>query len=141
MPWLVGSVGWVPVYRLKGRWFDSWSGHMPELCSRSPAGGVEEETDRCFSCTSMFPFLPFLLSKNKKNEIKSLKKHLKKNLYPWLVWFSGLRATLWTRRLPVQFPVRAHAWIASQVVLLLGGTWEATTHWYFSLFLFPFPSL
>ena len=28
---------------------------------------------------------------------------------PWLVWLSGLRASLWTKGLPVQFPVRAHA--------------------------------
>ena len=34
---------------------------------------------------------------------------------PWLVWFSGLSAGLETKELPVQFPARAHAWVASQV--------------------------
>ena len=34
---------------------------------------------------------------------------------PWLVWLSGLSASLWTKRLPVQFPVRACACIVGQV--------------------------
>ena len=33
----------------------------------------------------------------------------------WLDWLSGLSASLWTKELPVQFPVRAHAWVAGQV--------------------------
>ena len=36
-------------------------------------------------------------------------------ILPWLVWFSGLSASLWTRRLLVRFPVRAHAWVVGQV--------------------------
>ena len=38
-----------------------------------------------------------------------------KTVLPWLVWLSGLSAGLWTKRSPVQFPVRAHAWVADQV--------------------------
>ena len=34
---------------------------------------------------------------------------------PWLVWLSGLSASLRTKGSPVQFPVRAHAWVAGQV--------------------------
>ena len=34
---------------------------------------------------------------------------------PWLVWLSGLSASLQTTRSPVRFPVRAHAWVAGQV--------------------------
>ena len=49
---------------------------------------------------------------------------------PWLVWFSGLSASLWTKGLPVQFPVRAHAWLWARSPD--GGVWEATTHWCFS---------
>ena len=30
---------------------------------------------------------------------------------PWLVWLRGLSASLQTKGLPVQFPVRAHAWV------------------------------
>ena len=33
----------------------------------------------------------------------------------WLVWFSGLSNGLQTKRSLVQFPVRAHAWVAGQV--------------------------
>ena len=33
----------------------------------------------------------------------------------WLVWLSGLRASLQTKGSPVQFPVRAQAWVAGQV--------------------------
>ena len=37
----------------------------------------------------------------------------------WLLWLSGLSTGLQTKELPVQFPVRAHAWVAGQV--LSGG--------------------
>ena len=40
---------------------------------------------------------------------------LNKKLWPWLVWLSGLSASLWTERSLVRFPVRAHAWVAGQV--------------------------
>ena len=33
----------------------------------------------------------------------------------WLVWLSGLSAGLQTKGSPVQFPVRAHAWVVGQV--------------------------
>ena len=36
-------------------------------------------------------------------------------LTPWLVWLSGLSAGLRTKRSPVRFPVRAHAWVVGQV--------------------------
>ena len=31
--------------------------------------------------------------------------------FPWLVWLHGLSANLQTKRLPVWFPIRAHAWV------------------------------
>ena len=34
---------------------------------------------------------------------------------PWLVWLSGLSASLWTQRLSVGFPLRAPAWVVGQV--------------------------
>ena len=34
---------------------------------------------------------------------------------PWLVWLSGLSVGLQTKGLLVQFPVKAHAWVVSQV--------------------------
>ena len=34
---------------------------------------------------------------------------------PWLVWFSGLNASLQTKELLVRFPVGAHAWVEGQV--------------------------
>ena len=40
-----GSVGWVSSWEPKGRWFNSWSGHMPGLWARSLAGGVREATN------------------------------------------------------------------------------------------------
>ena len=39
-----GSVGWALFCRVKGHWFDSWSGHMPGLWVRSPVGGAREAT-------------------------------------------------------------------------------------------------
>ena len=41
--------------------------------------------------------------------------HLKTHGEPRLVWLSGLSSFLWTKGLLVWFPVRAHAWVASQV--------------------------
>ena len=31
-----GSVGWGLSCKVKGRWFDSWSGHTPGLWAQSP---------------------------------------------------------------------------------------------------------
>ena len=96
--------GWVLSCKPKGHRFDSQWGHMPGLWARSLLGGKQEATDQCFSVTSMFLslFLPF-------------PHFLKKISAPWLVWLSGLSASLQTKGLLVQFPVRAHAWIVGQV--------------------------
>ena len=42
------------------------------------------------------------------------RNHQEYNLLPWLVWLSGLSVSLLAERSPVQFPVKAHAWVASQ---------------------------
>ena len=47
-------------------------------------------------------------------------------IWPWLVWLSGLSTSLQTEMLPVQFPVRARAWVAGQVPSW--GMREATYH-------------
>ena len=36
-------------------------------------------------------------------------------MLPWLVWLSGLSASLRTRGSLVQFPLKAHAWVSGQV--------------------------
>ena len=48
-PGWCGSVDWAPACEPSGCQFDSQSGHMPGLLARSPAGGLWEGTDRCFS--------------------------------------------------------------------------------------------
>ena len=58
-----------------------------------------------------------MLSKNAENE-------------PWLMWLSGLNIGLRTKGSLVRFPVRA---IRFQARSSVGGAWEATTHWCFSL--------
>ena len=55
---------------------------------------------------------------------------------PWLVWLSGLSAGLRTKGPPVQFPVRAHAWVVGQV-----PTRGLTRGNHTLMFLPPFPSL
>ena len=40
---------------------------------------------------------------------------LRKSDPPWLVWLNGLSTSLHTKRSPVQFLVRAHAWVAGQI--------------------------
>ena len=56
-----GSVGWALSHELKGCWFDSQSGHMPGLWTRSLVGGVREEVYQCFSHTLIFLSLSFFL--------------------------------------------------------------------------------
>ena len=68
-------VDWVPDYELKCCQFYSLLGHMPGLRARSPFGGMEEATNRCFF-PSLFPSLPLFLKINK------LRK--KCSLYPWV---------------------------------------------------------
>ena len=58
---------------------------------------------------------------------------------PWLVWLSGLSASLQTNGLSVQFPVRAHAWFAGWVPSE-GRTRGNHTLMFLSLS-FSFPSL
>ena len=37
------------------------------------------------------------------------------SILPWLVWLNGLSSGLGTKGSPVQFLIRAHAWVAGQV--------------------------
>ena len=68
---------------------------------------------------------PAKLSFRIEGQIKCFpdKKKLKE---PWLVWLSVLSAGLQTKGLPIQFPVRANAWVTSQVPNR--GHMSATTH-------------
>ena len=52
----------------------------------------------------------------RKEEVKlSLFANPKDSTKPWLVWLSGLSTGLRAKGSLVQFPVRAHAWVAGQV--------------------------
>ena len=46
--------------------------------------------------------------------MRANKKFLKKGKQPWLVWLSGLSASRRTKRSPVRFPLRTHAWVVGQ---------------------------
>ena len=45
----------------------------------------------------------------------TLLKYIKIPKLPWLVWPSGLSTGLRTKASPVQFPVKAHDWVAGWV--------------------------
>ena len=66
-------------------------------------------------------------------------------IMPWLVWLSWLGIALQSKRLPVPFPNRAHAWVLSSVPRQ--GTYErqpidvSLSRWCFSPSLCPLPSL
>ena len=34
---------------------------------------------------------------------------------PWLVWLTGLSASLGTEASPVQFPVSSHTWLVGEI--------------------------
>ena len=70
------------------------------------------------------PKILFLLENTVKHGLQLLStlwivsywwSHLWTKFCPWLVWLSWLSATLWTKGSPVQFPARAHAWVAGQI--------------------------
>ena len=64
-----------------------------------------------------YAMLSSIVQKNRENysSYLDLQSIYSRAPEPWLVWLSGLSASLRTKRLPVQFPVRAHAWVAGQV--------------------------
>ena len=65
--------------------------------------------------------------------------YLKSTVFtPWLVWLSGLSASLQTKKLPVQFPVRAHAWVVGQDPIW--GNARGNLSMFLSLSLPPFTS-
>ena len=69
-----------------------------------------------------------------------------RSLGPWLMWLCGLSSGLQTERSLVPFPVRAHAWVAGQVlgwVSVRGNRsmFPLRIEVSFLLFLPPFPSL
>ena len=59
-----GSMDWVLACKLKGRWFDSPSGHMPGLRARSPVEGVREGNHTLMFLSFSLSYPP-PLSKNK----------------------------------------------------------------------------
>ena len=59
-----------------------------------------------------------------------IKFALKCGALPWLVWLSGLSASLQTKGSPVRFPIKAHAWVSGQFPV--GGMQEVTTYRCFS---------
>ena len=58
-----GSVDWVLDCKTNGRWFDSQSGHMPGLQTRSPAGGRARGNQTLLLLSLSFS-LPSPISKN-----------------------------------------------------------------------------
>ena len=97
--------------------------------------------------------VPYLLEKNVcvKNSYTIFNSvvtiiYWRVTLCPWLVWLSGLGIILQTKKLLVWFPVRAHAWVASQIPdwgHARGNCSMFLSHIGVSLPLFylPFPSL
>ena len=69
-----------------------------------------------FTLLSLSPGLEITESKNRTNcSLQSQAKGKTGKKQPLLVWLSGLSASLWTKGLPVQWAVTAHAWVAGQV--------------------------
>ena len=65
-----------------------------------------------------FFFYPAAFSLVPFSKFNYYSKHywtFKTNCWPWLVWFSGLGIVPQTKRSPVWFPFRAHAWVVDQV--------------------------
>ena len=79
-------------------------------------------------CLDMTPKTKATTTTNKLDFIKTqnvfASNDTKEKTYmPWLVWLSGLSAGLRTKRSPVRFPVRAHAWVVGGSLGYLPGLW------------------
>ena len=72
-----GSVGWESFCGAKGRWFNSQSGHVSGLQARSPVGGRQQATNRCFSRTSVSLLFLHPLPSLKINKIFKNQWHVK----------------------------------------------------------------
>ena len=82
-------------------------------------------------------FVVFNVTRNNFLRLYCDSCHISKHFFnkqPWLVWLSGLSASLQTKGSPVQFPVRAHAWVSGQVPIW--GVYERRLH--IDVFLPPF---
>ena len=64
----------------------------------------------------------FIQGNSRKQKISICIGFAKYKSLSWLVWLSGLSASLQTKKLPVGFPVRAHACVAGQVPNKSHGT-------------------
>ena len=64
----LAGVDWAPACEQKSPWFDSQSGHVPGLRSRSPVGGMQEATTHWYFSPSLSPSFPPLSLKKKKSE-------------------------------------------------------------------------
>ena len=82
---------------------------------------------------------------DRKGIKEQILEYLKENkVWPWLVWLSGLNAGLQTKRSPIRFPVRAHAWVVGQVPswgCARGNQLMFLSHMSLPFFLPPLPSL
>ena len=67
-------------------------------------------------------FIPFLFMKKVQRRSYFLcqdteKVSINKNIQPWLLWLSGLGVVPQTKRSPVQFLIRAHAWVVGHILV------------------------
>ena len=93
-PGQCGSVCWNIVCVPKGCGTDSQTGPMPSLWSNPWLGSLQEETDRCFSLTSMFLSFSFFLSLSlyplskkamkKCSQVRIKNKERKKEMGSWI---------------------------------------------------------
>ena len=68
-----------------------------------------------------------ILVKEVTPNVVKIARELELKVEPWLVWLRVLSAGLRTKGSPVQFPVRAHAWVVGQVPSI-GCVRGAITH-------------
>ena len=100
-----------------------WAGYTWTSCLHS----LVEHSGFVFNRISQRSWPQFLVFKKKRKFI------FKKIFLPWLVCLCGLSTGLRTKGSLVQFPVRAHAWVAGPSM----GGGRGNPHWCFSLSLFP----
>ena len=93
-----GSVDWGPAWEPKGHWFNSQSGHMPGLHTRSPVWGAQEATTHWHFSPSLSPSLPpvkkineIFLKNGRKGRQIMLPNGLSLYLYHWCtgpLWYT-----------------------------------------------------
>ena len=92
------------------------SGHWKHVCHAPPRRPQHFSFSHCVKGHSTNHHFTWHNIRVSRSYLRVVNEGVLNNgISPWLVWLSELSAGLQTKGSPIQFPVRAHAWVEGQV--------------------------